>query len=56
MITATRDGHCITRNSSFFKKTQDAPTDSDEETSDPVVVAPRYPFKTNHQPLTYLKD
>ena len=35
MVTATRDGHSITRNSSFFKRVnpevQDIPSDPDEE-------------------------
>jgi hypothetical protein len=60
MITATRDGHFITRNSSFFKKiiseTEDALTDPDEENEDTVVVAPRYPSRVNRQRPSYLND
>lgn len=62
MVTATRDGHSITRNSSFFKKiiskTKDVPTVLDEEDERIVVnaVKPKYPFRLNRQRPSYLND
>ncbi|KAJ8004143.1 hypothetical protein DPEC_G00155710 [Dallia pectoralis] len=60
MITATKDGHSITRNSSFLKKitseTEDALTDPGEVIEDSVVVTPRYPSRVNRQRPSYLND
>ena len=60
MITATRDGHSITRNSSFFKRinaeTQEVSSDPGEDVNDIVAVkTPRYPAR-NRQCPSYLSD
>ncbi|KAK0144487.1 hypothetical protein N1851_017148 [Merluccius polli] len=60
MVTATKDGQSITRNSSFSKKinaeTQDVQTDLDDLVNDTVVVAtPRYPSRIYRQLPSHLK-
>ena len=63
MVTATRDGHSITRNSSFFKKiepeAQDIPADPDDDDEGDTIAGappPRYPFRANRQRPQYLRD
>ena len=65
MVTATRDGHSITRNSSFFKRVnpeiQDIPSDPDEDDDGDAVTGAsprpqRYPSRTRRQRPPYLRD
>lgn len=65
MVTASREGHSIVRNSSFFKKITPelltiplAPDDNDREYCDAstTTTPPRYPTRHNRRPPTYLQE
>ncbi|XP_020555459.2 uncharacterized protein K02A2.6-like [Oryzias latipes] len=65
MITATRNGHSVTRNSSFFKRITprllEMPLHPDDDAPEPgenpsITSSPRYPKRSNRHPPTYLQD